>query len=291
MAEETVHAEIRIEKAPPGTVPFIPGAEKRIVVEFEPEPYVKSEPVPGLESLWPQAPYYDLLPDLVVPDDPWVLDIETTGLKPHESRIICIGLKSLQDRRREPIQLMDMDEEKILVEFRRWMKALNPSHLVGWGLGFDYKFIFQKLAAWRLECRELQETWFYDLADVYRRGMEANVWTLQKMDSLADVSVALLDREKMLQHGETLEAWLAGEYDKIKAHNLNDLEIIADLWLLAQHAMGKGELVEELIREAPGMPPTAGTGMKVKCPVCLAERIIPAGEKPGACPVCGAPYG
>lgn len=290
MAEEEVLAEIKIEKAPPGTVPFIPGAGERIVIEFEPEPYVRSEPVPGLESLWPQTPRYDLLPDLVIPGDPWVMDIETTGLKPHESRIICIGLKSLKDRYREPIQMMDMDEEKILVEFRRWMKALNPSQLVGWGLGFDYKFIFRKLATWRIECKELQETKFYDLADVYRRGTEHYTWTMQKMDKLADVSITLLDREKMFQHGETLEAWLAKDYEGILAHNLNDIEIIADLWLLAQHAMGEGELAEELIRTTPGIPTTVEDSRIVKCPVCMSERVIPIDSKPGACPVCGARY-
>lgn len=291
MTDDDVEARITIERAAPGTVPFRPGEEVRVLVEFEPEdvpgPYI----LPGQEGLWPQTPYYDLLPDYVPYEEPWVLDIETTGLAPYESRIVCIGMKSLRDREREPILLLDVNEEQMLHDFARWMKALNPSALVGWGLGFDYKFLFQKLAAHRVKCPVLQEVKFQDLANVYRTGMEKYIYSIQKLDKLDNIARALLGRGKTMSARDVLEAWLAGEHDKIKAFNRQDLELIADLWLLAQYVQGKGELPEELVPRPGTVESHTMEKTTVNCPICMTEWSVPVGTEPGNCPVCGVRYG
>jgi DNA polymerase elongation subunit (family B) len=169
----------------------------------------------------------------------FALDIETTGVNPWDSRLICIGVKNLREPD-SPIEvLFDVDEKKLVEKFVNYMKAHEPEVIVGWGIGFDYKFLFYKLMFYRKECKEWFDAEFYDLMDLFRKGTERSIYTLQKPDKLEDAAKYLLQMKKKMTYDELLLAWQRKEYEKIIKYNENDVKIIEGLWLLSQYAMGR----------------------------------------------------
>lgn len=217
----------------------------------------------------------------------YVLDIETTGLYPTTSRIIAIGVKDLRDPASPVMQFFDEDEEILIREFVKWFKAAKPTGLVGWGIGFDTKHIFYKLCSYRLELKEWELVKYYDLMDLFRRGTETPIYTLQKPDSLANASRYLLGREKMLTGAEVLQAWKRKDYELILEHNANDVEIISSLWQLVQFVYGRIPEVVGLMKEAIAITPGSSPGKTAKCSECLSWVRIPAEAASVKCPICG----
>jgi len=281
---EELKAKVDIERLE-GVKPKITKEDwaKQSLIHFKLEPVVVPE---WKRPFLPLPPRVDIKPVIKPVEKIWVLDIETTGLRPWNSRIIVIGLKDLKDLKRPEVLFFDLDEEELMKSFVKFIKLIKPTQLVGWNLGFDMKFIFHKLCNYRLELKELQDAKIYDLGDVYRRGTERRIWTFQKLDKLNDVAKALLDREKLLTFRQILNAWKRKDYDLILEHNVNDLQIIADLWILAQWALGKKELLEAIIEEV-GVTEGGITGTSViSCPTCLTEISIAKGGEEVICEVC-----
>jgi DNA polymerase III epsilon subunit-like protein len=72
-----------------------------------------------------------------------IIDIETSGLDPIESRILAIGIVTLSDGEKVEI-FMDQDEKKILSDFWEFIRKQRTENtrLIGYNIdGFDWNFL------------------------------------------------------------------------------------------------------------------------------------------------------
>ncbi|KKK79718.1 hypothetical protein LCGC14_2830710, partial [marine sediment metagenome] len=231
MAEETPGLEIRIEKAPPGAKAFVPEGDKK-VVEFELEPIVeeKDEFVPYVSPFVPWQPVDPQMPGR----KSLIMDIETTGVLPWESRIICISLVDPADPDLEVITIYDEEEEKTVRIFIEVLQQNGIEELIGYNLLFDYRFIFAKCLRYRIAAEALGEQDLWDIMEVMEKGRRGFVYGRSKSGSLEDWTKFLFGESKLMTIKEMLKAWGEGRVDDIIAYNRDDVRKTYKLWALTQ---------------------------------------------------------
>jgi DNA polymerase elongation subunit (family B) len=251
--------------------------------------HFKLEPtfLPGWKQpLLPGNPRLDIKPVARSTQKIFALDIETTGIEPHNSRIIVVGVKDLRDPNSPIIQFHSIDEEELMKEFVKWFKSVLPEGIVGWGLGFDTKHIFFKLCFYRLELKEWESLKFFDLMDLFRKGTEANIFTLQKANSLNDVASSLFGRKKLLTNKEFMNAVKRKDFDLILNHNANDVEIISFLWQLVQFVFGRIPALVGLMSSHTSSNLEVKAMIEQQCKECLSKFTVEPGKEFEVCPIC-----
>jgi len=193
------------------------------------------------KDLLPPSPNISVKPIAKPLEKTFVIDLETTGAWPTNSRIICIGLMNISEETRPVYQFFDEDEKVMLKVFVDFIKKEVPSKLVGWNVDWDIMFIFNRLAAHRIECEELFKVDLVDLMDVYRRGTFKKVTTFNKTNKLDYVAHYILGKDRLLKPEDILQAWKRRDIDLILQHNLRDLLIIGGLYDIALYVTGRKE--------------------------------------------------
>jgi hypothetical protein len=251
--------------------------------------HFKLEPtfIPGWkEPLLPGKPRLDVKAVAKATQSIFALDIEATGIEPFNSRIIVIGVKDLRDPNSPIIQFHSINEEELMKEFVKWFKTALPEGIVGWGLGYDTRHIFFKLCFYRLELKEWESLKIFDLMDLFRKGTEANIFTLQKADSLDNVSTSLLGRKKLLSNNEFLNALRRKDFDLILRYNANDVEIISSLWQLVQFVFGRIPAVVGLMSHHASGHVESKPMIEQQCKECLSKFTVEPGKEFEVCPIC-----
>jgi len=193
------------------------------------------------KDLLPPLPNISIKPISRPLEKTFIIDLETTGAWPTNSRIICIGLMNISEETRPVYQFFDEDEKVLLEAFVNFIKKELPSKLVGWNVDWDIMFIFNRLAAHRIEAKELFQVDLIDLMDVYRRGTFKKVTTFNKPNKLDYVAKYILGKERLLRPTQILHAWKRRDIDKIFRHNIRDLLIIGALYDIALYVFGRKE--------------------------------------------------
>ncbi|MEM1558225.1 MAG: ribonuclease H-like domain-containing protein [Thermoproteota archaeon] len=149
-----------------------------------------------------------------------MFDIETTGLDPYNSQVILIGMKKRGEIRQWKLWEIGDEAEMILLAMEEIKKAWeNDETIIGYNnLKFDVPFMLERL---RILGRAREEHWiiyrakWFDLyqylGNDYRR---LDLW----------LSRAGIKRARPEIKGRDIPGFFARkEYDKIEAHNIDDL--------------------------------------------------------------------
>lgn len=231
MAEEAPGLDIRVEKAPPGAEPFIPEADKK-AVEFilEPEEPEVKEYIPFVPQRRPWRPIEFVLPE----KKSLVIDIETTGIQPWKSRLICISLMDPGDPDQEIITIYEEEEERTVATFIAVLEQNGIEELIGYNLLFDYRFIYAKCLRYRIAAPILGEQKLYDVQEVMEKGRKGFVYGRNKSGRLEDWTQYLFGESKLMTPQEILQAWSEGRIEDIITYNRDDVRKTYKLWALTQ---------------------------------------------------------
>ena len=214
-------------------------------------------------------------------DRPLIIDIETTGTDPMDSRLICIGLKDPL-KPEQPVQvIMREDEEEMLRYFFQYFKIGGYNALIGYNLVFDYRYLWIKALDYMISCKEYHDAALHDIMQILTQVKEAFVYGVLPKSKLNDWAKYLLGMEKTMTIKEMLLAWTQKRYDAIKEYVINDVQIEFYLWALI-----------EISRTAPISLGEVSTPTKLSgestltCPRCASEVGVSALKDGKYCPVC-----
>jgi len=237
MAEEEITAEVTVEEAPPGTKPFIPAEEKKIVVELEkiPEEVIEEGP----EYFYPMPGTYQPAPYTAPVKRSMVLDMETTGALPWESKIICIGAKDASLFDQPPTVFFDEDEKVMVTDFLNWFRSGGFNEIIGYNVSFDFRFIFSRCMFYQIQAPEFFAADLYDLMNVMKQVKQEYVFGFNKPGSLEDWIFFLWGESKAMTTEELLTAYAKKEYEPIIDYCRQDVEYEFTLWLLSQYVLAQ----------------------------------------------------
>jgi hypothetical protein len=162
---DVIEGLLSVRKAPAGTIPFRPGTGSH-TIELEPLP--TADEITGQDPVVVQpddeyatnpdpdddrdvlvhAGYYDEVPpgtDMYYPDirlpnptqsmtpekNTLVFDIETTGLKPWECRMVCVTFWNIAETKINMATFFDQNERALVKEIIEYLETMNVEVLVG----------------------------------------------------------------------------------------------------------------------------------------------------------------
>jgi len=234
LADNTGSMQIRVEKAPKGAEPFTPGeGGRQVKFKLQPLPPSAEEMRPYVPRTgrWKRAPY-------VAPENkPLVLDIETTGLMPWDSRLMLIGVKDMSDPESTTQVFYDADEERTLRMFIDYFNEGGFNEIVAYNLPFDMRYIYAKGMRYRMPMKAVTDARWTDLAWRMQQVKRHSSAMRQKAGRLEDWISYLLGEHKTMNYKELLAAWGAGDIEQIKNYNVNDVERTAELWQLSEYIL------------------------------------------------------
>ena len=207
------------------------------VVETEEEPFrpgvkaveVVMYPAPGEEPYYPPTTPLRPVPSYTeIPAKPLIVDVETTGAMPFNSRIICIGVLDPKQPNK-PIVFFDMDEEKVVKDFVDYFRSGMYNMIIGYNLNFDLRFIFAKCLRYRIKFPELTTSDWLDLMIIMRQVKQRGVISYNKPGTLGEWSEYLFGIVKKYKAKDVVDLWKKKAYEEIIKHNREDLDILFKL--------------------------------------------------------------
>ena len=269
MAETAPGLDIKVEPAPAGATPFIPGSETP-PLEFELTP--SEEPTADLTPYYPpRAPWTPVEAQITT----WssiVFDMETTGINPWDSRVICISYMNTADPELEAKTLYSENEEDMIYAFLQTLQDLNAVELIGYNLSFDMRFFWAKCMRYRIEARILQDVSTHDMMEVMEKTRPGYRYGRNKAGGLEDWSQFLFGTSKEITIPEMLRLWGQGDIEPIAAYNRSDVRKTYQLWALEQQ-VNQG-ITTPLASAATGeQPPAALTRGEGPPPHSTGELI------------------
>jgi len=304
MADESSGLDVTVEPYYGTEQPYVPSAEKTVDLVLEKIPSDEWNYTPPATDTSSQLPRFDvvfsLAPETTTyttsggekvtePLKPLVVDIETSGLNPWESRIIVIGCKDVLAQEEPIVQFSDPDEMKMLEDFLTFFHAGGYNQVIGFNYGFDLRFIFAACMRYRLQCPEIEAAKIYDLANIMKQVKDSYVFNTNKQGDLDSWSRYLLNMKKTMTAEQMLTAWDEGRILDILAYNENDVLLEYYLWGLIKYTLAEVSAVQVVTPTSAQSASSSGssTPVTVQCPNCLAENIVPAGRQSYVCDICG----
>lgn len=155
-----------------------------------------------------------------------VIDIETNGLEPYESRIICIVAKDLQ--REKLYSFQREDEERMLEDFLQFYGRRNFECIIGYNILFDIRFIFARAILHKINGRGFFRTQYEDLMAVMKQvGYR---YSSNNSGGLEDWIKLFFEEEKLMENGSVPEKYEQGKVDEILEYCEQDVDVTARLW-------------------------------------------------------------
>lgn len=233
MAEEEFVADIKTSVVETEEAPFIPG-EKKLKVVLQPLPeedpyYPPEEPYEPLPP-WEAIPWAPPIP----PKKYMVLDIETTGANPWDSRIISISARDV-DPEAKIITFSDPDEMLMVKAFVDWYTAQGFTDIIGYNVSFDYRFIYAKCLRYLIRFGAWLTSNLFDLMNVMKQVKREFVFGYNKAGTLGEWAAFLWNEKKMMTIEEILKAWTDRRIDDIIKHNQHDVELTYALWMTVNY--------------------------------------------------------
>ena len=223
-----VSASIRYEEYDGTEEPFVPvESMKKIEIVLEPEketPYLYSP-----ETSW--QPYRPEVPK----ERACVIDIETTGIDPTKSRLVCIGAKDPQFIDQEPVIFFNQDldyEEEAVLAFKNWFTENGFTKIIGYNADFDYRFILTLLMKYRIVWPEWFKVDIFDLMDYLKKGKTKYVPTMNRVNKLQEWAEFFLGKVKLMSFPELMRAIEEKDWAKIIEYNKVDVELCFLIWYL-----------------------------------------------------------
>ena len=155
-----------------------------------------------------------------------ILDIETTSFEPWTGRIICIGVKDINDGE---IQVFyDDNEESLLLKFFRHMNKKQYREIIGYNISFDMRFIFARCLRYKLPTNGFFDKYQIDLMMILKNVKKG--FNYNQPGTLYDWAHALLGKGKLFENTKVPELYNQGRIDDLIEYNKNDLDLTFELW-------------------------------------------------------------
>ena len=239
-----------------------------------------------------------------LPGNPAVIDIETTGINPTKSRLICIGIRSANITEDDYKIFIGENEEAVVRDFMAYYVSQQYDTLVGFKTAFDYRYIFSRLLLYRIPGTEFVNSKIVDTAQKLAQVIAAFVPNAPKISKLNDWAKFLFDEEKLLSLKQLFEAWEKRDLTLIEEYNKQDVSLTYKINLLLNFVSlvpftplvtaGSGHAKADSATSNPSTDevvalaePVSDDKIKVQCPKDLSEHIIPVGSSSFTCPIDG----
>jgi len=298
-----IEGSLSVTRAPQGTVPFVPGTGSHII-ELEP---IAAEEENVLETLVHEG-YYDNVPpgtdmyypdirlpsptQLIVPDKVTVVfDLETTGVKPWESRLVCGTFWNISEGKINMATFYDESEKALVEEIFEYLGTMNVEVLVGYNIAFDIQMLQSRSLAYMVPCDLLWNAELYDVMSVLKTGRERYLYNTNKAGTLEDWGRYIYGERKPFTIEECFTAWEKKNAEPFIIRNRWDVAMTGDLYMLIKTMQGIAEpgarAIVSTARPA-GTAPGAGV-VDVQCPYCLSTARYDYSLGDNLCPICLRP--
>lgn len=248
----------------------------------------------------PYIPTFPKMPEYEEPTGDLVINIETTGTRPWESRLICIGVLDPNMLAPEAINFITESEEQTLNEFMEWLAGTNYTTLVGFNVSFDYRFLYALMQKYRKNSPQWKEMKLYDLMQQQKQVKDSYVFGYNPTGTLEEWSTYLFGANPYAPQKQVFKWWKEKNVEEIVNFNSDKLIKAYYLWVLDKVVSGTIPGAEVMARpgtteetapgETPsGFPASAAETISVQCSKCMQVQDMPKEAKVVYCKVCGTP--
>jgi DNA polymerase elongation subunit (family B) len=155
-----------------------------------------------------------------------VIDIETEDLSPIEGRIICIGIRDVDNG--STIVFYDKDEVRMLKDFFDYFGNKCFKEIIGYNVLFDIRFIFARALKHNLDAHGFFTSSYHDLMGIMKSVK--NSWSWNRPHTLEEWSQLIFGNGKVELGTSVADLYRKGMIDKIIEYNKQDVEITYNLW-------------------------------------------------------------
>jgi hypothetical protein len=236
MADEIMTGSLTTTVVETSEQPFIPGQQK-ITVVLQPEP---AEVVYTPDLLPYESVPFDYLLQLAAAttaEKLLVINVETTGLTPYESKIQSIGVMNPADAGSVTV-FMDESEEKMLRDFADFYYNNGYTGMIGYNVAFDYRFLFAKACRYLVKLKAWDYVTLYDVMTVMKQVKQAFVPGSNAAGSLDVWAEYLLGLKAPMTQQAELDAYAKKQYDVCREYNEYKVMATYKLYVLTNFIMG-----------------------------------------------------
>ena len=261
---------------------------------------------PGTERLYPPRVSYDSAGYYKEKEEdiPLILEVQTTGLNPMESRIILVTVNDPRYPEEKPLIIYDPNEKVICEKLVGVMDYGKYNKIIGYNITFDMRWLLVTFMRHRIACEELFSAKRYDLMEALSKGYTGHTFRSQKSYTLDEWAHYLLGLRKPFENVEMMDKYLAGKMEDIIDYAEKEMEIDTELYYLLQYTLNTPLALQESTQELELAPSATAEGIsdivtpvartddfegsvRVQCPTCLQELFTESKDVRIRCPVCG----
>ena len=328
MAEDTQSASIKASVVETTEETFKPGAAVPITADLTPEEaalapitetqatqiFAELEPLDQEASTFYSQDWLDFyknyipspgitykaLPEYSAAKHELIINCETTGALPWESRLLCIGAMDPNELEPQTLTFYQETEEATITEFVEWLNGTTYDTLVSFNVGFDYRFLYVLMQRYRLLCPIWPEMKLVDMMTQQKQVKQAFVPGYNKEGKLEQWATYLLGTQPYAEQAQVYKWLKEGNIEEIVNFNADKIvktyflftlgKLVAGTLQGTTQESGTSQVAAEI--EKGSQYPSAGTldnEITVQCPYCKQSQVMPKSAKVVNCFVCGQP--
>jgi len=165
-----------------------------------------------------------------------VIDIETESLDPKEGRIICIGIKDVNNGK---TTVFHHDNEKeMLRAFLDYFSNKGFNEIIGYNILFDIRFIFAKCLKYNLPANGFFSSDITDLMWIMKSVRK--IYSYNRPGKLDEWAEFLFGAGKYPLPESVPKLFEKGKISQIIEYNKRDVKITFELWKRIQKVFSNG---------------------------------------------------
>ena len=251
-------------------------------------------------TVLPSPVSYEALPQYQTEARELIINMETTGALPWESRIVVIGVLDPNALEPQAINFIQESELATIDEFLSFFEQSPYTTLVGYNVAFDYRFLYVVCQKYRKTATALMGSKLYDLMQQQEQVKDSFVPGFNKSGTLEEWSTYLFGSQPYAEQEQVFKWIKEGNTEELVNFNSDKLAKAYGLWVLNKVVEGSIPGEEILARPGteaestpqgtqPGSLESSAETIPVQCPSCLQTQTMPKTAKVVNCIVCGEP--
>ena len=295
-----------IDAARQGEVIQTEGAAKSLFVELEPseqssDTFYPTDYLSFYKTLEPEyVASYKNLPKYSAPPKELIVNLETTGVLPWESRVITIGVLDPNQETPEVMQFRQENEEQTIMEFVNWFNSQAYDTFVSYNAAFDYRYLYALMQRYRLQCPAWPGLEIYDLQTQQEQVKQSFVPGNNKSGTLEQWCTYLFGTQPYAEQEQVFAWYKDGNFKEIENYNADKIVKAYLLFTLNKIVASTLPTSETPAETLPAAPPST-TGLRypipgdeaneieVTCQQCKQAQWMAKSAKVVSCWVCGTP--
>ena len=286
--------------------PFKPGETTNIYATLDP---IETDESTYYDNDWvdfynntvsPPPVDYKALPQFQTEARELIINIETTGALPWESRLVVIGVLDPNALEPQAINFINEDELTTIDEFLSFWEQSPYTTLVAYNVAFDYRFIYAILQKYRKTSARWLQAKLYDLMQQQEQVKDSFVPGFNKAGTLEEWSTYLFGSQPYAEQEQVFKWIKEGNTEEIVNFNSDKLAKAYGLWVLNKVVEGSIPGAEILARPsteatqseqntALGNLESSAESIPIQCPNCMQQQPMPKTAKVVNCNVRGEP--